>query len=891
MSGSGARPSLHRLPAMSRYEPREIEGRWQRVWADEGTWQVANPGEPGYDGSKPKSYVLEMLPYPSGEPHVGHLKCYSVGDAIAHYRRRNGYEVIHPMGYDSFGLPAENNAIKTGVPPLVATQKSIDSFRRQFTEWGISIDWKRELATHTPEYYRWTQWIFLQLFREGLAYRTQAPVQWCPKDATVLANEQVVDGRCERCGTEVVTRNLRQWFFRTTAYAEQLLEDFEKLESWPEHVITMQKNWIGRSEGAEVTFRCEEAGLDFPVFTTRPDTLFGATFFVIAPEHPELESLVAGTDAEDGVRDYINSVARESVQSRGDEGRPKTGVPLGRTVTNPVNGEEIPMFVADYVLMDYGTGAVMAVPAHDERDFAFAETFGLPVRRVIAEPEEFADAPAGTNAGEDAGNADAATRRAGSDHPGNLPYTGDGPMVSSGRFDGLNNRKAYDQIVAWLAEEGRGDSSINFRLRDWLVSRQRYWGAPIPIVYCESCGTVPVPEDQLPVELPEVDDYAPKGKSPLEAATDWVETKCPECGGDARRETDTMDTFVDSSWYFLRYLDAGNSEAAWSREAADHWMPVDQYIGGVEHAILHLLYARFFVKALADMGHVGVVEPFAKLFTQGMITRDGAKMSKSKGNTVSPAEYVVRHGADAARTYVCFMGPPERGGDWTDEGVEGVHRFLSRLWRVSSEVAEAADSPTGPDWLLAGEPGARVAEQAGGEARELLAKSHWAIDKATRDFVKGFQFNTVIAAVMELVNEIYRTKDALLAGAGEDGGGDGDPGVECLRFAIATAASLIQPFAPHLASEVFEQMTGERVWESPWPEADPEMLRSDTITIVVQVNGKVRDRIEVAEGADKEEILGLARSAENVVRHLEGNETVKEIVVPGKLVNLVVKPA
>jgi leucyl-tRNA synthetase len=864
---------------MSRYEPREIEGRWQRVWADEGTWQVANPARPGYDESKPKSYVLEMLPYPSGEPHVGHLKCYSVGDAIAHFRRRNGYEVIHTMGYDSFGLPAENNAIKTGVPPLVATEKSIDSFRRQFTEWGISVDWSRELATHTPEYYRWTQWIFLQLFREGLAYRTQAPVQWCPEDATVLANEQVVDGRCERCGTEVVTRNLRQWFFRTTAYAEQLLADFDKLESWPEHVVTMQKNWIGRSEGAEVTFRCESANFDFPVFTTRPDTLFGATFFVIAPEHPELERLVAGTAAEEPVREYVNSVARESVQARRDEGRPKTGVPLGRTVTNPVNGEEIPMFVADYVLMDYGTGAVMAVPGHDERDFAFAEAFDLPVRRVIDAPGGDADGADAADAPDEAGGGSGSPESDGAD---GLPYTGDGPVVNSGRFDGLDNREAYERIVAWLADEGRGDSSINFRLRDWLVSRQRYWGAPIPIVYCEGCGTVPVPEDQLPVELPEVEDYAPRGRSPLEAATGWVETTCPECGGAARRETDTMDTFVDSSWYFLRYLDARNGEAAWSREAADHWMPVDQYIGGVEHAILHLLYARFFVKALADMGHVGVVEPFANLFTQGMITRDGAKMSKSKGNTVSPAEYVERHGADAARTYVCFMGPPERGGDWTDEGVEGVHRFLSRLWRVSAEVAGAQDADGAGDWALSGQVGAEFAGRAGGDARELLAKAHWAMDKATRDFVKGFQFNTVIAAVMELVNEVYRTRDGLL---------ESEDGLRCLRFAIATAASLIQPFAPHLAAEVFEQMTGERVWESSWPVADPEMLRSDTVTIVVQVNGKVRDRIEVADGVGKDEILDLARAAENVVRHLEGTETVKEIVVPGKLVNLVVRPA
>lgn len=831
---------------MSRYEPREIEAKWQALWAEEKTWEVANPGEAGYDPDRPKAYVLEMLPYPSGEPHVGHLKCYAVGDAIAHFRRRNGYEVIHPMGYDSFGLPAENNAIKTGVPPLVATEKSIASFRRQFGEWGISIDWSRELATHTPEYYRWTQWLFLQLFREGLAYRTKAPVQWCPKDATVLANEQVVDGRCERCGTEVETRNLRQWFFRTTAYAEQLLADFDRLQSWPDHVVTMQKNWIGRSEGAEVTFRCESADLDFPVFTTRPDTLFGATFFVMAPEHPELDRLIEGTPVEAEVREYVNRVARSSAAERGDEDREKTGVALGRTVTNPVNGEEIPMYVADYVLMDYGTGAIMAVPAHDGRDYEFARKFGLPVRRVIE----------GTP--EDGGDADG------------LPYPGDGPMTGSGRFDEMNNREAYGRIVEWLEEEGRGTTAVNFRLRDWLVSRQRYWGAPIPIVHCGKCGMVPVPDDQLPVRLPEIEDYAPRGRSPLAAAEDWVATRCPSCGGPAERETDTMDTFVDSSWYFLRYLDARNSEAAFDRESADHWMPVDQYIGGVEHAIMHLLYARFFAKAMNGMGHLGVVEPFANLFTQGMITRDGAKMSKSKGNTVSPAEIVARHGADAARTYVCFMGPPERGADWTDEGVEGVSRFLSRLWRVADDLSAGGPAP------LVCDPAAD------GDRRAVLSKAHWAIDKATRDFTRGFQFNTVIAAVMELVNEIYRAREAL---------GDSGEDLDALRYATATAASLMQPFAPHLGAEIYERLTGDRVWETPWPEADPAFLRSDTVTVVVQVNGKVRDRIEVPEGAPDGEVLAAARAAENVARHLEGTAPVREIVVPGKLVNLVVRPA
>ncbi len=832
------------------YEPKAIEEKWQRVWAEEKTWEVANPGQPGFDDSKPKSYVLEMLPYPSGEPHVGHLKCYAVGDAIAHFRRRHGFEVIHPMGYDSFGLPAENNAIKTGEPPRVATERSIASFRRQFREWGISIDWSRELGTHTPEYYRWTQWIFLRLFEQGLAYRTEAPVQWCPKDATVLANEQVVDGRCERCGTQVVQRNLEQWFFRITDYADRLLADFEALESWPEHVITMQRNWIGRSEGAEAVFRCEELDLDFPVFTTRPDTLFGATFFVLAPEHPDLERLVAGTPAEGDVREYVNRVARESAEERGAEDRDKTGVPLGRNVVNPVNGEEIPMFVADYVLMEYGTGAIMAVPGHDSRDYEFAQAFELPVQRVIEgeDPEASRDARG-------------------------LPYPGDGQMANSGRFDGRDNREAYEEIVEWLAAEGRGRPSVNYRLRDWLVSRQRYWGAPIPVVYCEECGEdgvpaiVPVPDEQLPVELPEIEDYAPQGRSPLAAAEDWVATTCPRCGGPARRETDTMDTFVDSSWYFVRYLDSRNREAAWDRAAADHWLPVDQYIGGVEHAILHLMYARFLIKALADLGHLGVQEPFANLFAQGMITRDGAKMSKSRGNTVSPADYVERYGADTARTYVCFMGPPERGGDWSDEGVEGVNRFLSRLWRLCEE----AEQRTG-----AGEPGGEPEE----EARELLAKAHWAIDKATHDFQRGFQFNTAISAVMELVNDTYRLKDGLYA----------DPeGAAAVRFAAATAASLIFPFAPHLGSEVFERLTGERVWERPWPEADPSLLASDTVTLVVQVNGKLRDRIEAAAGAPREELLRLARESEKVARHLDGKDVVKEVVVPGKLVNFVVR--
>jgi leucyl-tRNA synthetase len=834
--------------APARYDAHAIERKWQRVWADEDTWVAPNPGDAGFDPSAPKAYVLVMLPYPSGEPHVGHLKVYSVGDAIAHYRRRNGFGVLQPMGYDAFGLPAENHAIRTGEHPRDSTERSIASFREQFLSWGISIDWTREISTHDPAYYRWTQWIFLRLLEAGLAYRTDAPVQWCPKDQTVLANEQVIDGRCERCGTEVVPKRLDQWYFRITDYADRLLEDFDLLESWPEHVVTMQRNWIGRSEGAEAIFRCEELGIDFPVFTTRPDTLFGATFFVLAPEHPAVDRLIDGTANAEAVRDYVAAALRQSAGERGDEDREKTGVRLARTVTNPVNGEQIPMFVSDYVLMEYGTGAIMAVPAHDQRDFEFARRFDLPVRQVVV-PGDGSSAP---------------------DDEAFVTQSEDVRIVNSGDLDGLTPADAKRRIIDELEADGRGKPAVNYRLRDWLLSRQRYWGCPIPVIHCEGCGIVPVPEDQLPVELPDVEDYRPKGKSPLAAAGDWVEVDCPRCGGPGRRETDTMDTFVDSSWYFLRYLDPGNEEAPFDRGIADNWMPVDQYIGGVEHAILHLMYARFFTKALADQGLLGVQEPFANLFTQGMITRGGQKMSKSKGNAVDPAEYVSRYGADAARTYVCFMGPPDGGGDWVDEGVDGVQRFLARLWRLGEGLDPGVDADRAFDreWQRASD----------GPARELLAKSHWAIDKATRDFERNFQFNTVIAAVMELVNEAYRVRSSL--------GAEGEP---ALRFATATAASLIFPFAPHLGAEVWERLVGGRIWEQPWPRADEAMLAADTVTLVVQINGKLRDRLEVPAGADEGSVLELVRASEKVAAHTDGHEIVKEVFVPGKLVNLVVR--
>ncbi len=853
-----------------RYEPQEIEPRWQRVWAEERTWEVSSgSAEAGGAPDAPKSYVLEMLPYPSGEPHIGHLKCYAVGDAIAHFHRRLGHRVLHPMGYDAFGLPAENHAIKTGVHPRESTAASIASFQRQFRSWGISIDWSRELGTHEPRYYRWTQWIFLQLLHAGLAYRKDAAVKWCPNDQTVLANEQVLDGHCERCGAAVEVRQLEQWFLRITDYAERLLSDLQDID-WPEHVKTMQRNWIGRSEGAEVTFRCEDLDpahpVDYPVFTTRPDTLFGATFFVMAPEHPDVLRLAQDTPYAQEVKDYINRALTESNEERGSLERTKTGVPLGRTVTNPVNGEQIPMYVADYVLLEYGTGAIMAVPGHDERDHAFARAYGLPIRRVIEGASEEGDEQG-------------------------LPYTGDGPLVNSHPdFDGMHNREALGAIVQWLDREAKGHASVNYRLRDWLVSRQRYWGCPIPVLYCDQCGMVPVPEDQLPVELPDIEDYSPRGRSPLAAAEDWVNTKCPTCGGDARRETDTMDTFVDSSWYYLRYCDAGNDDAAWDPGALREWMPVDQYIGGVEHAILHLMYARFFTKALADLGHLDFQEPFRALFTQGMVTKDGAKMSKSKGNVVSPASIVQRSGADTARCYILFVGSPDQDADWSDEGVEGVHRFLGRLWRLAAEMAERADAPAGEASAQMaaggasadGAPTEKEAEGASapgtpapqGADLELLRKTHWAIDKVSAD-MRRFAFNTAIAAVMELLNECSRLRDAAA--------------ISTQRLALSTAASLLFPFAPHVCAEVYELLNGERVWEQPWPQADPALLERDVYELVCQVNGKLRDRVQAPADAGPEELKELCLMAPNVQAHLDGKEILKEIVVPGKLVNLVVR--
>jgi leucyl-tRNA synthetase len=676
------------------------------------------------------------------------------------------------------------------------------------------------------------------MLERGLAYRKEAAVKWCPNDQTVLANEQVIDGRCERCGAEVEARQLEQWFFRITDYADRLLDGLDGID-WPENVKTMQRNWIGRSEGTEVIFRCEELDVDYPVFTTRPDTLFGATFFVMAPEHPDVFKLAARTEYEDQVHQYVNRALTESLETRGAADKPKTGVPLGRTVTNPVNGEQIPMYVADYVLMEYGTGAIMAVPAHDQRDYDFAVEFDLPIRQVVAPAD--GEAPKGEAF---------------------IAHTENEQLVNSGDFSGMSALEGQQAIVAWLDREGKGNPSVSYKLRDWLLSRQRYWGCPIPVVYCESCGIVPVPDKDLPVELPEIEDYQPKGRSPLATAEDWVNTKCPACNRAARRETDTMDTFVDSSWYFLRYCDPRNDQQAWNASLVSRWMAVDQYIGGIEHAILHLMYSRFFVKALADMGLLDVQEPFNALFTIGMLLGpDGNKMSSSKGNVILPDPIIERFGADAARCYVLFMGPPDQEAAWAETGIEGVHRFLSRLWRLGHELGTdgpGADQPSSPQ----------------GDELTLVRKTNWAIEKVTSDMTGRFGFNTAIAAVMELVKEIYRYPDA---------------GESARRFATATAASLIFPFAPHLGAETYEQLTGRRVWEDPWPDADPEMLQADTFELVCLVNGKVRDRVSAPTGAPQEELERLCLQTRGVKAHLDGRDVENVVVVPDKLVNFVVR--
>ncbi len=840
-------PPPSELP--ERYDPEATEARWQSVWDAEKAFHaepVARDGETPTVPDAPKAYVLEMLPYPSGEIHMGHVKNYTMGDVVAHHRRRTGHVVFHPMGYDAFGLPAENAAIRTGEPPAEVTARNIASIRAQLRRLGFSIDWDTEISTADPEYYRWTQWIFLRFLEKGLVERREAAVNWCPADQTVLANEQVVDGLCERCKSPVELRQLPQWFLRITDYAQALLDDMELLDDWPERVLTMQRNWIGRSVGARVEFALDDGSATIPVFTTRPDTLHGATFFLMAPEHPMVPRLVEGRPEQADVTAYVGTAARTAVAERSAAERPKTGVFTGRHVVNPVNGEHIPVWVADYVLMDYGTGAIMAVPGHDDRDFAFATTFGLPIKRVIA--EEGVDAAA----------------------PLDEAMTGPGRLVNSDVLDGMAVDEAKEAMCAWLAERDLGDATVGFRLRDWLISRQRYWGAPIPVVNCDACGVVPVPDDQLPVLLPHIDDYAPKGQSPLASATDWLATTCPTCGGPARRETDTMDTFVDSSWYFLRYTAPHFTGGPFDREIADYWLPVDQYIGGVEHAILHLLYARFFTKVLHDLGLVGTREPFARLFTQGMIHHQGAKMSKSRGNVVPPDEIIQRFGADTLRLYILFMGPAADDAEWADSGVEGQRRFLDRVWRLVRGLPGGADPGRPAPADVADDPAALA----------LVRKTEATIAKVSQDIGERFSFHTAISAIQELVNHATRdvSEGALSSAAGE----------RAAWHAARTTVSLIFPFAPHIASELWEAMGGERLWEQPWPEADPAFLVADSVTVVFQVNGKLRDKADVDPSLGEDALVAMALSLPKVQAAMGGAEPVRTIVVPGKLVNVVV---
>jgi leucyl-tRNA synthetase len=866
-----------------KYDPEQIETKWQRVWEEKGTFVVPNPAAgaaPGGKGSD-ATYVLEMFPYPSGSAHMGHVKNYAMGDIIARFRRHQGQRVLHPMGYDGFGLNSENMAIKTGEPPAKFTEEAITTINRQLRRLGVSIDWNREVVTCRPEYYKWTQWLFLRLYKKGLAYKKEAPVNWCPSCQTVLANEQVIEGACERCDSQVEAKKLTQWFFRITDYAERLLEDFDKLEFWPERVVTMQRNWIGKSTGANVVFKIAPpaacgpkaygGALEVTVFTTRPDTLFGATFFILAPEHPIVDDLVRGLPQEAEVRAYVTKAVNTSAIERASIEKEKTGVFTGRHAANPVTGKAIPIYVADYVLMDYGTGAIMAVPGHDERDFAFAKKYGLEVIEVIKSPAEYKDAN------------------------GKLTqaYTGDGLLVHSRDFSGLPKDVAIVKITEWLKEQGQADFAVNYKLRDWLVSRQRYWGAPIPIMYCKKCGEVPVPEDQLPVLLPDVTDYAPKGKSPLAAAEHWMNTTCPACGGPARRESDTMDTFVDSSWYYLRYTSARRDDVAFDREAVDYWLPVDQYIGGVEHAILHLMYSRFFTKVLYDLGLVGFEEPFKNLFTQGMIYYKGAKMSKSKGNVVSPDEMVGNYGADSVRSYVLFMGPAESDAEWNDQGIEGVYRFLGRVWRQVTDAiqegllsgsAGAKRGTTGGDKPGAGFDEARLSAA----ERALLVKTNQVIQKATVDMGERFHFNTALSAIMELSNDIGAARAGGQAGSTSSLAATAT-GKAVLAHALETMVRLLEPFAPHLGAELWEMMGREAIWDAPWPQADTRFLAGETVELAVQVNGKVRDRVEVAKDAADADVLAAAKALPGVAKYLEGMTLVKEVIVPGRLVSLVVK--
>lgn len=818
---------------MEEYNFTEIEKKWQDKWKKEGLFNV------DVKDFKDKYYCLMMFPYPSAALHVGHGRNYIIGDVVARYKMMRGFNVLTPMGWDAFGLPAENAAIKNGVPPAESTLNNIDLMKKQLDSWGVDYDWEREVTSCQPDYYEWTQWIFLKLYEKGLAYRKKAFVNWCSGCNTVLANEQVIEGSCERCDTHVEQKELEQWFFKITDYAERLLNDIEKLDEWPLKVKIMQKNWIGKSSGVNIDFPIEGESEKLSCFTTRVDTIFGCTYMVLAAEHPMVERIAEESPDKEKIMDFVKKVRSLSSIKRVQATEEKKGVFTGKYVINQITGEKIPLWIADYVLMEYGTGAVMAVPAHDQRDFEFAKKYDLPIEVVIDNPAEALDASKMTEAFED-----------------------EGVLVNSGKFDGLKNIDAMEAIADHMEKEGIGERAIHFKLRDWLISRQRYWGAPIPIVYCPKCNTVPVPEEDLPVLLPEGVEFRPTGESPLKDAEDFVNTDCPSCGGPARREIDTMDTFVDSSWYFLRYISPKLEDKPFDTTDVNNWLPVDQYIGGVEHAILHLLYSRFITKVLSDLGWLGFDEPFKRLFTQGMIIKNGAKMSKSKGNVVSPDDLIEKYGADTVRLYTLFIGPPEKDAEWSDRGVEGAYRFLKRVWNLLDVLEKSPD--TGGD---------KKAQEA------LMRKMHQTIRKVTEDVDGEFHFNTAISAVMELVNEVYQ--------------GISEKGVscytrECLEEVMKKTVLLLAPFVPHIAEEIHERLGGGgSTFKSDWPEFDNDMLQADTVVVPVQINGKLRSTIEIPRGMDEEKVKELISTDSKTAEWTKGKEVRKWIILPDKLVNIV----
>ncbi len=826
-----------------RYDPAAIEQKWQERWASDPRLYAAEPAS----SNKPKYYVLEMLPYPSGQLHMGHVRNYAIGDALARQMWMRGYNVLHPMGWDAFGLPAENAALKNNTPPREWTLANIAAMKQQMQRMGFSYDWATEVTTCLPDYYRWNQWFFLRMVEKGLVYRKKSKVNWCPECATVLANEQVVDGCCWRHeDIKVEQRDLEQWFLRITVYAQELLDGLDNLDGWPEKVRTMQRNWIGRSEGTEVDFGLEGGREKIRVFTTRVDTIFGATSVQLAPEHPLVTAFSA---ADPALKTKVAGLLEEQRKAReaGDVGAiDKHGVPTGRFAINPYNGERVPIWVANYILMDYGTGAIMSVPAHDERDFEFATKYGIEIRRVIKPAQEFE----------------------GSDK---LPFISeDGILVNSGDYNGKTCTEATKLLQKAATRQGFGEAKVIFRLKDWGVSRQRYWGTPIPMIFCERDGLVPVPDDQLPVILPDKIEITQQGGSPLGRIPEFVNVTCPKCSGPARRETDTMDTFVDSSWYFYRYTDAKNSNAPFDPAIAQYWFPIDQYIGGVEHAILHLIYSRFWTKVMRDLGMVKNDEPATRLFTQGMVIKDGAKMSKSKGNVVSPDDMVARYGADATRMYALFAAPPDRDLDWQEDGVAGVSRFLGRVWRLAAKYAPIARSEA-----------AKKPIAANGNGAQLRRKLHQTIARITLDFEGRWHFNTCVAAIMELVNEI-QAADAQLAA--------GEIPAPVVHELLRTLALLLAPFAPFLAAELWEQLGEEgAILRVAWPEGDPELAKEDEIEIPVQINGKLITVVRVAAGADDKALETAALSDERVRARVPGKTIVKIIVVPGRAVNLVVK--